>query len=123
MLPIVLVFAMSGIPVTGQTAMDPVHVNAVENWRARHEADYTREYVPLAGLFFLKPGANTAGSAAGNDVRLPGRAPASAWTLRAERRVRLSLRGCESPSQCRRPRAAAPEVWRLRTSTNWRSER
>ena len=45
--------------MTGQTAMDPAHVKAVESWRARHEADYTREHVPLAGLFFLKPGANT----------------------------------------------------------------
>ena len=49
----------------------------VEAWRAKHEADYTKEYVPLAGLFFLKPGANTAGSAASNDVRLPARVPAS----------------------------------------------
>jgi uncharacterized protein (DUF1684 family) len=67
----------ASIAMTGQTAMDPAYVKAVENWRARHEADYTREYVPLAGLFFLKPGANTAGSAAGSDVRLPERAPAS----------------------------------------------
>jgi len=68
---------MSGISMNGQPAMDPAYVKAVEGWRAQHEADYTREYVPLAGLFFLKPGANTAGSAAGNDVLLPGRAPAS----------------------------------------------
>jgi len=49
----------------------------VQSWRSQHEADYTREFVPLAGLFYLKPGANTAGSAAGSDVRLPARAPAS----------------------------------------------
>lgn len=65
------------IAMFGQTAMDPAHVKAVESWRAQHEADYTKEFVPLAGLFYLKPGANTAGSAAGTDVRLPGRAPAS----------------------------------------------
>src|SRR5204862_505603 len=46
-------------------------------YRSKHEADYTREYVPLAGLFFLKDGPNSAGSAASSDVRLPSRAPAS----------------------------------------------
>jgi uncharacterized protein (DUF1684 family) len=45
-------------------------------WRAKHEADYTREFVPLAGLFFLEPGVNTVGSAASNDVVLPARVPA-----------------------------------------------
>ena len=65
------------IAIFGQTAMDPAHVKAVQSWRSQHEADYTREFVPLAGLFYLKPGANTAGSAAGSDVRLPARAPAS----------------------------------------------
>jgi len=69
--------ASGSVAMTGQTAMDPAHVKAVQSWRALHEADYTREYVPLAGLFFLKPGANTAGSAAGSGVRLPERAPAS----------------------------------------------
>lgn len=49
----------------------------VEAFRAKHEADYRKEYVPLAGLFPLSHGANTAGSAEGNDVKLPARAPAS----------------------------------------------
>jgi len=53
------------------------HVKEVEAFRAKHEADYTKEYVPLAGLFPLSEGRNTAGSAEGNDVRLPARAPAS----------------------------------------------
>src|SRR5262245_481496 len=49
----------------------------VEAWRAKHEADYRREYVVLAGLFFLRPGANHAGSAASNTVRLPTSVAAS----------------------------------------------
>lgn len=53
------------------------HAAEVEAWRARHEESYRRQYVPLAGLFFLKPGVNTAGSAPGSDVALPSRAPAS----------------------------------------------
>ena len=56
---------------------DPAHVKEVEQWRARHEADYRNEYVPLAGLFFLKPGRNTVGSAASSDITLPRRTPAS----------------------------------------------
>jgi Zn-dependent M28 family amino/carboxypeptidase/uncharacterized protein (DUF1684 family) len=54
---------------------DPVA--EVQAFRKKHEASYTAEYVPLAGLFFLKDGVNTAGSAASNDVRLPSRVPAS----------------------------------------------
>ena len=56
-------------------AMDPE--KEVTDFRAKHEADYTKEYVPLAGLFFLHVGANTAGSAPGTVVQLPKRAPAS----------------------------------------------
>ena len=52
-------------------------VAEVEAYRKKHEDSYNAEYVPLAGLFFLKPGVNTAGSAPGNDVRLPARTPAS----------------------------------------------
>jgi uncharacterized protein (DUF1684 family) len=58
------------------TALDDAVRKEVEAWRAKHEADYRREYVPLAGLFPLHPGSNTAGSAAGSDVELPKRVPA-----------------------------------------------
>src|SRR5262249_23179643 len=43
----------------------------------KHEADYRRDWVPLAGLFSLKSGVNTAGSAAANDVVLPKPVPAT----------------------------------------------
>ena len=42
-----------------------------EQFRAKHEADYRKEYVSLAGLFFLEPGRNKAGSAAGNAICCP----------------------------------------------------
>jgi Zn-dependent M28 family amino/carboxypeptidase len=65
-------------PAAAPAAAGPVDpVTEVTDFRARHEADYTKEYVPLAGLFFLHAGANTAGSAAGAVVQLPKRAPAS----------------------------------------------
>ncbi len=57
------------------------YTKEIDAWRAKHEADYTREFVPLAGLFFLKPGPNTIGSAPAADVVLPTRAPASIGRL------------------------------------------
>jgi uncharacterized protein len=62
--------AASAAPV----ADSPVMVN--EKWRAKHEADYRRDWVTIAGLHPLKPGANSAGSAATNDIVLPASAPA-----------------------------------------------
>jgi uncharacterized protein (DUF1684 family) len=60
-----------------QAAAAPAWVKDVEAWRAKHEADYSRDYVPLAGLAFLKEGINTAGSAPGNQIVLPRQVPAS----------------------------------------------
>jgi uncharacterized protein len=57
---------------------DPAVVKEIEAFRAKHEADYTKEYVPLAGLFPLAEGPNIVGSATGSDVKLPPRSPASA---------------------------------------------
>lgn len=56
-------------------AESPVVIN--EKWRAKHETDYLREWVPIAGLHPLKAGPNTAGSAATNDIVLPASTPAS----------------------------------------------
>jgi uncharacterized protein (DUF1684 family) len=47
-----------------------------EKWRAKHEADYRRDWVTIAGLHFLEPGRHTAGSASSNDIVLPASAPA-----------------------------------------------
>jgi uncharacterized protein (DUF1684 family) len=46
-----------------------------EAWRAKHEADYRRDWVTIAGLHFLEPGSHTAGSARSNDIVLPPSAP------------------------------------------------
>ena len=48
---------------------------SVEQWRAKHETDYRRDWVSIAGLFELKPGANSAGSAKGQDIVLPASIP------------------------------------------------
>ena len=48
-----------------------------EAWRAKHEADYRRDWVTIAGLHFLHEGAQTAGSDKANDIVLPPSAPAT----------------------------------------------
>jgi uncharacterized protein len=48
---------------------------AVAAWRAKHEADYRRDFVSISGLHALKPGANVAGSATTNDIVLPASVP------------------------------------------------
>lgn len=45
-------------------------VEEIEAWRAEHEDSYRRNWVPIEGLHFLEPGAQTAGSAPDNDVIL-----------------------------------------------------
>jgi uncharacterized protein (DUF1684 family) len=64
-----------GAPNEAPAAESPLA--AVEKWRAKHEADYRRDFVTIAGLHPLKPGANTAGSARQNDVVLPASTPAT----------------------------------------------
>lgn len=74
MLTIGIVALSAVLPVW---AADEAAVKKVQEWRAQHETDYRRDWVPLAGLAVLKPGVNTAGSAAGSDVMLPKRVPAT----------------------------------------------
>ena len=65
-------------------ALPADYTASVEQWRAKHETDYRRDWVSIAALFPLKPGTNAAGSAAGNDIQLPATAPArvGTYTLR-----------------------------------------
>src|SRR5688572_23143602 len=48
---------------------------AVVAWREKHETDYRRDFVSIAGLHILKPGTNTAGSAKTNDIVLSATPP------------------------------------------------
>jgi uncharacterized protein len=71
-----ITLAAGGLMVAGLAAVpDASHRQEVEKWRAKHEADYRREYVGLAGLFALKEGPNSAGSASSNDIVLPSSTP------------------------------------------------
>lgn len=58
---------------------------AAAKWQTRHEADYRRDWVSVAGLFDLEPGVNTAGSSPSNDIVLPASAPAKLGRFVMER--------------------------------------
>jgi uncharacterized protein len=72
----------------GQSTSAPIDDQAADAavvaWRAKHETDYRREWVSIAGLHPLKPGANTAGSAPSNAIVLPRTAPKQAGTFTLE---------------------------------------
>ena len=76
---LVFSIAAGGLMVaTVAAAPDASHRQEVEKWRAKHEADYRKEYVGLAGLFSLSPGINNVGSASSNAIVLPRSTPSSA---------------------------------------------
>jgi len=47
----------------------------VQAFRDKHEADYRRDWVSIAGLHFLEPGTHTVGSSVKNDVVLTANVP------------------------------------------------
>ena len=76
---LVFTLAAGGLMVAGMAAApDAPYRQTVEKWREKHEADYRRDYVGLAGLFALKPGVNTIGSAAPHSIVLPKSTPPAA---------------------------------------------
>jgi uncharacterized protein (DUF1684 family) len=66
-----------GSPAPQPEAVAKTPAEETAEWRAKHEADYRRDFVSIAGLHLLRPGPNTAGSAARNDIVLPASTPPS----------------------------------------------
>ena len=56
-------------------ARDRAANEAAASWRTKHERDYRRDWVSIAGLYDLKQGVNTAGSAPTNDIVLSPSVP------------------------------------------------
>lgn len=64
-------------PESASTDADERAANeAAAKWQTKHEADYRRDWVTIAGLYELKQGLNTAGSARTNGIVLPSSVPA-----------------------------------------------
>lgn len=62
----------------GQSSVSPAYRAEIEKYRAERLAELTHDhgFLTLAGLYWLKPGANSAGSDKANQVVLPSKAPA-----------------------------------------------
>src|SRR5262245_24034533 len=59
---------------TAAPAPDP-QADKVQAFRDKHEADYRRDWVSIAGLHFLEPGSHTVGSGVKNDIVLTASVP------------------------------------------------
>ena len=62
--------------------MDPAYQQAFDQWKNELVEDLKQEWLPLAGLFWLKPGENTFGTDPKNAVVFPkGPAHAGSFNL------------------------------------------
>jgi uncharacterized protein (DUF1684 family) len=79
------ILAAAGPMSLGQTPAaisppDAAYVQSFEKWKAEEVEDLKQNWLPLAGLFWLKPGANSFGSATDNAVVFP-KGPAHAGEI------------------------------------------
>jgi uncharacterized protein (DUF1684 family) len=66
-----------------ETPESAAYRKEIETWRAKREERLKADggWLTVTGLYWLKPGANRVGSAAGSDVVFPASAPAATGTL------------------------------------------
>ncbi|MGI8958569.1 MAG: DUF1684 domain-containing protein [Bryobacteraceae bacterium] len=80
--------AALNVAIVGASSVPPTYFNSIREWQKQRDAGLRSEdgWLTLAGLFWLKPGDNTIGSADSNDFVLPkGSAPMHIGRLRLER--------------------------------------
>jgi hypothetical protein len=83
-------------PGSAQVAPDAAYVQSFEKWKAEQIDDLKQNWLPLAGLYWLKPGVNSFGTAAENGSSFP----------KARRTPENSIsRGKTSPLSCAPKRA------------------
>jgi uncharacterized protein len=76
-----VVFALTTV-FLGAIAPDAAYQQDFAKWQAEQVDDLKKNWLPLAGLFWLKPGENSFGSDAGNAIVLPkGPAKAGSFNL------------------------------------------
>ena len=68
---VVLLSALFVLGAARPEAPDAAYVQSFEKWKADEIADLKENWLPLVGLFWLKPGVNTFGSDATNAVVFP----------------------------------------------------
>jgi uncharacterized protein len=74
---LMLVFAGSSGAASSPNAANAEYVQSFEKWKAEQVDDLKKNWLPLAGLYWLKPGVNRFGSAADNAIVFP-KSPAHA---------------------------------------------
>jgi uncharacterized protein (DUF1684 family) len=78
-------------------SIDPAYQQSFENWKAELVEDLKQEWLPLAGLFWLKPGENSFGSDAKNAIVFPkGPAHAGSFVLRGKTVTAQFAPGCNA---------------------------
>ena len=103
-IPMALLFALALSSVSqAQTTPDPAYRQSFEKWQAELVSDLKQNWIPLAGLFWLKPGTNRFGADPNLEIVLPkDSAPAQAGvfdlqggevTLRLEPGVKATIAG------------------------------
>ena len=76
-------FGVTGACTRGEPEAGPAapaltreaHAAQVQAWRDKHDVDYRRDWVSIAGLHFLSPGTHTLGSAASSTIVVSPRVP------------------------------------------------
>ena len=75
----------AGVPAAPQQRATPAReseiIARVEAFRAKHEQDYRRDFVTIAGLHFLEPGVHRLGSDAAADIVLARSVPSTVGRL------------------------------------------
>jgi uncharacterized protein (DUF1684 family) len=66
------------------TPANPDLVGEITAWRAKHEADYRRDFVSITAMHSLRPGPNRVGSDRANEIVLPAAAPARVGAFHLE---------------------------------------
>jgi uncharacterized protein len=62
---------LSGLPNSSPATPDAAYVQSFEKWKAEQTEDLKANWLSLAGLFWLKPGANTFGADPSNAIVFP----------------------------------------------------
>src|SRR5947209_2656904 len=76
----IVIFALPALSVQ---APDAAYLQSFEKWKSELVDDLKQNWLVLAGLFWLKPGANTFGAASDNSIVLPS-GPAHAGVFKLE---------------------------------------
>ena len=74
-------YVVLGAVATSASTPPGDYRDEIRKYRAGREAELKADdgWLTVVGLFWLKPGANVTGSAAGSAIQLPGKAPPHHW--------------------------------------------